>query len=215
MNCITKTLVAAVVPVAFAASASAQNLVVNPGFELDDTTMETPGAVGWNTFNAAFTNQVLVNSGVNAFKTFGTPGGAFQDFPVLPGETVDAGVVAANPDFDALVGDQIAAVNLEFYDVNDMLIGGIISNNFLTAADPADSMFVQGLVSSVAPDDAVRVRLAIVTGAFEDIDNSGGVSGGGAPFFDDAFLVITPVPEPATAGLLGLAGLAALRRRRV
>ncbi len=210
MKLCTPLALAASLAVATTASA---DLLVNPGFELDDTTMETPSALGWTTFNGVFTNQALANSGANGLKMFGGVAGAFQDFPVIPGDRVDGGAVVANPSFDAMANDQIAAINLEFRNAAGDLIDGIISNIVLDATSPADSVFVPGTVSAVAPDGAVSVRFVLVTGSFEDRNGDQVVTGGGAPFYDDAFLFIN-VPEPTTAGLLGVAGLAALRRRR-
>ena len=212
----TTALVAAAVSTLCVAGASAQNLLVNPGFELDDTTVETPGATGWTTFNATYTNQALPNSGANALKMFGAVSGAFQQVPILPGQIANGEAVVANPAFDALANDQVAAINLEFYDVGGVRIGDILSNIVLDATSPADSQYTLGQISAEAPAGASTVRFVLVTGSFEDRNNDGVVTGGGAPFYDDAALSITTaaVPEPTSLALLGLGGLAALRRRR-
>ncbi len=206
------TTMAALAAAAIPISASA-NLLVNPGFELDSTMGESMGATGWDSFGAAFVNQALANSGSNGFKTFGI-GGISQTFPVMVGDTVNGEAFVANASFDPLLNDQVAAINLEFLDLGGNIVGDIISNRILTSASPADSEFVFGTVSAPAPAGSVAVRFVLVTGAFDDVDMSGGVSGGGAPFYDDAALTIQAVPEPATLSLLAVGGLAALRRRR-
>ena len=209
----THTLAAGLSGIALAAGAASAQLLVNPGFELNDQTMETDDVVGFEEFGPTFVNQALPRTGSNSLKAFGE-GGVFQDFAVSPGDTAAASAFAANPEFDALGDDQIAAVNIEFFDAG----GGLLERLSTTIIDgtnsPADSGFAFGEVSGVAPAGSATARFVLVTGAFFDVDGDGGtLEGGGAPFFDDANFSITPIPEPAAAGLLAVAGLGLLGRR--
>ena len=199
---------------AFAAAPASQaqvNLLVNPGFEADVLAPETdtPGATGWTDFNnTAFTRFQSPRSGDNAFKVFGG-GGAFQDFTAVPGVEYAGQVFGLNPSFDALAGDAIGAVNLEFRDATGALIGDILTNAFLDATTAqGDSnggefpeVYIEGNVSGIAPVGTTTVRFALFSG-----------NGGGAAYFDDASLTV--VPEPASLAILGLGGLALLTRRR-
>ncbi|MEM6560244.1 MAG: PEP-CTERM sorting domain-containing protein [Planctomycetota bacterium] len=197
-----------------ATSAHAQNLLTSPGFELSDNTVETGGPpTGWSGFGANFVNQVLPRTGDNAFKTFGTASGVFQEFPALPGQMWEGSAWATNPDFDPMAADQVAAVNIEWRDAGDNLISFDTTVIVSGTATPADSNYVLGEVSGTAPAGTAVARLVLITGAFEDQNNDGEVVGGGAPYFDDASFSLV-IPEPASLGLLSLAGLGLVRRRR-
>ncbi|WP_425399161.1 PEP-CTERM sorting domain-containing protein [Aeoliella sp.] len=193
------------------------NLLVNPGFETPSTApgVEYPGATGWSQFNAAFTvNSAVVtpNSGDQSLKVFGAASGVFQQFPASPGEIWDGGAYVLNDPVDAMVGGQVAAVNIEWRDANDQLID-FISNGDTISTTPAGEWILRP-ISGAAPDGTAFARLVLITGEF---GGGGMTGGGGAPKFDDAFFA-TRVPEPSTVilaacGALGLGALA--RRRRV
>ncbi len=60
----------------------------------------------------------------------------FKIFPQLQALHYDAAVYGLNPSFDALTGDAIGAVNLEFRDAGNNLIGDILTNPFLNSSSP-------------------------------------------------------------------------------
>ncbi|MEM7682155.1 MAG: PEP-CTERM sorting domain-containing protein [Planctomycetota bacterium] len=208
-----QTSAAALVAAACVAPASA-NLLTNPGFE--DQDIVAPGgeeffagsgwtAFGGNTFLQDSSFGVVPNGGDQSLKMFGFSG-MFQDFAINPGDTANGGIHMLNPGFDPLANGQVAAVNIEWKGAGGADLG-FISNGTFIAGAPTDTWTLQ-TVTGVAPAGAEIARLTIITGDFLP----GGP--GGAPYYDDAFFEITPVPEPASLGLLALGGLAAARRRR-
>jgi hypothetical protein len=202
--------VLALMLLAASSGVASANLLVNPGFENPVLGGgDTFGAIGWNVFGGGtYTIKTSPHSGDNAFKTFGTTSGAYQDFAAAPGQLWQGSAWVLNPSFDAMSGAQIAAVNIEWRDAGNNVISFISSPNGLTASSPQGSTaadYVFAPVSGVAPAGTTTARFVLITGAFTG-------PGGGAPFFDDASFAL--VPEPATAGLLGAAGLALMAMRR-
>lgn len=192
-----------------AGSSASANVLANPSFELPVLTGgDIPGAQGWTTFGAVFTIRVAPQDGDQAMKTFGGVSGAFQDFPTTPGTVWGGSVYALNPNFDALAGAQIAAVNIEWRDAGLNLIS-FETTQILDAASPTGSLpsdYLFGSVQGTAPAGTAVARFVLITGAFAG-------PGGGAPFFDNASFAV--VPEPASLGALaGLSGGLLLRRRR-
>lgn len=191
------------------------NLLVNSGFEDPVVPVggDAPGAAGWNSFNDVFTASGLLagpagaNSGDQVLKMFGVAG-VFQDFAASEGQTWDGGAFVLNSSADALAGGQVAAVNIEWLDSGGNQIS-FISNGSTTALTPEDQWILQ-TVSGVAPAGTAFARFILITGDFLP----GG--GGGAPFYDDAFFDLRPVPVPAALWLMGsgLLGLVGLRRKR-
>ncbi|MDH3215711.1 MAG: hypothetical protein OEN01_05385 [Candidatus Krumholzibacteria bacterium] len=189
-------------------SASAVNLLVNPGFELPAV---TPPAVdyygagaGWTPFNNCYTVSSAIgitpNSGNQCLKLYGgCCSGAFQQFPAIPGETWNGGVWMLNSSIDLMAGGQTGAINIEWIQADgntQSTIVPFISNGTFTAATaPVDTWTLQ-TITGVAPADAAFARLVVITGDFQP----GGA--GGAPFFDDAFFeLLVPVPvEESTWG---------------
>lgn len=201
---------AALALVAAATPASA-NLLVNPGFE--DQVLAAPEeffagsgwtAFGGNTFLQDSSFGVVPNGGNQSLKMFGLSG-VFQTFPANPGEIWNGGAHIYNPSFDDLDPGQVAAVNIEWLDAGENQIS-FISNGTFMSGSPTDVWTLQ-TITGTAPAGTAFARLTLITGDFVDP----GV-GGGAPYYDDAFFEV--IPEPATAGLLALGGLAMARRRR-
>ncbi len=199
-------------------AAAGVNLLVNSGFEDAGLTGgDTFGAPGWTDFGGAtFTvhdsvlGSVGANSGTHAFKMFGgSASGIFQQFAINPGETANGSVLMLNFSGDMMANGQVAAVNIEWIQADGSTQSAItpfISNGTFTAADAPVDVWTEQNITGVAPADAAFARFVLITGDFQP----GGP--GGAPFFDDAFFEV--VPEPGSLALLGLGGLALLRRRR-
>lgn len=193
-------------------------MLTNPGFE--DPILaggDIPGAVGWTSFGNTFTIKVAPHSGDNALKMFGgCCSRVFQQFAINPGETGNGGAWVLNPSFDALAGGQVGAVNIEWIQADgstQSTITPFISNGMTDANQPLGdqpSDYVLRTVTGVAPADAAFGRFVLITGDFAP----GGP--GGAPFYDDAFYEVLPVPEPSSMalGTLGLMALRGLARRR-
>ena len=210
--------IAAASAVGLVAHESQANLLTNPGFEDAGLTAgDTFGANGWTAFGGGtFTvhtsvlGSVGANSGDHAFKMFGSTSGIFQEVAVNPGDTVNANVVMLNWSGDPMANGQVAAINIEWKQAGGAAsaITPFISNGTFTAADaPVDEWTLQ-TITGVAPSDAAIPPLTLSTGDFR----AGGPCG--APFYDDAFLEVIPVPEPGSFALLGLGALAVMRRRR-
>lgn len=187
------------------------NLLVNPGFENPVLGGgDVFGATGWTVFGGGtFTIKASPRTGDNAFKTFGVTSGAYQEFPTSPGQQWQGGAWILNPSFDAMTGAQIAAVNIEWRDAADGLLGFISSPGGLNAASPQGSAaadYSYAPVAGIAPAGAAKARFVLLTGAF-------GAPGGGAPFFDDASFAVIPEPATALLGALAMTALVAVRRR--
>src|SRR5436190_11325202 len=109
------------------AASSHANVLANPGFEAPDASAGDQYAVvgtsGWNGFNGAYITQTTKESGLQSFKAFGSPGGAFQDFPASAGQTWSGTVHSENFSADPLIGQQGTFINIEWHDSS----GGQIS----------------------------------------------------------------------------------------
>ena len=186
-------------------SASAINLLVNPGFESPVIPVGGPpeyygAGDAWTSFGGGiFTVSSLVappNTGDQLLKMFGgCCSGAWQQFPAAPGQVWNGGVWMMNSSLDPMAGGQVAAVNIEWIQADgntQSTIIPFISNGTFTAASPLDTWTLQ-TITGEAPADAAFARLVVITGDFLP----GGP--GGAPFYDDAFFEITgPVPVEET-----------------
>jgi len=189
-------------------SASAQNLLVNPGFESPVIVQPPPeyygAGDGWTSFGGGiYTIDAVVgippNTGNQLLKMFGgCCSGAWQQFPANPGETWNGGVWMRNDSLDPMVGGQVGAVNIEWIQADGVTQSAIIpfiSNGTFTAASPQNVWTLQ-TITGVAPADAAFARFVVITGDFQP----GGT--GGAPFFDDAFFELQE-PVPVEEGTWG------------
>lgn len=186
---------------------AAANVLVNPGFESPVITPPPPeywgAGAGWVSFGGGiYTIDAVVgippNTGNQLLKLFGgCCSGAFQQFPCLPGEVWNGGVWMRNDNLDPMGGGQVAAVNIEWIQadgVTQSTIIPFISNGTFTAASPQNVWTLQ-TITGAAPADAAYARFVVITGDFLP----GGP--GGAPFMDDAFFEVLPVPvEEGTWG---------------
>ncbi len=205
-------------------TASAANLLVNPGFEVPDAPPGgevdvSGGFTGWSAYGANFVidqpapgptdpiSSVGAFEGTQALKNFGNSG-VFADFAAAEGDQFDGSVYAINPNNnDVLVGGQIALSALIWLDSG----GGVISSVASNVLDSLAPTNVWNLLSvnGTAPAGTAAVRFQVFT------EDTGG--GGGAPRFDAASLTqSTVIPEPGSLALLSLGaiGFVAGRRRR-
>jgi len=208
VNRINRLAIAAIAMLATAPAFG--NVLVNGGFESPDATggdqYAIVGTSGWTGFNGAYITQTTKESGLQSFKAFGNPGGAFQDFPASAGEVWKGTVDSQNFSGDALTGQQGTFINLEWHDSGGGQIS-FLSTPIANSLSPMDT-WIPGTVQGTAPAGTSFVRLVLLSGPYTGI----GAGAGGAGFFDNASFDI--IPEPATLSLLPLAGLLSLRRRR-
>jgi hypothetical protein len=204
------SIAAAIAGALLAATPARGNVLLNPGFETPDATAGDQYAVvgtsSWNGFNGAYITQGTAETGLQSFKSFGNPGGAFQDFPASPGQVWKGTVDSENLASDALVGQQGTFINLEWHDIGGGQISFVstpIANSLSTT-----NVWLPGSVMDTAPAGTAFVRLVLLCGPYTGI----GTGSGGAGFFDNATLDL--IPEPASLSLIALAGLLPLRRRR-
>ena len=201
-----------------ASTASAANILVNPGFE--DAPFggaeEFGAGAGWSPFGL-LTRVQQAGGGCDPISCAGAHGGtvairavgvsgAFQDFGAAAGDSFAGSIWAINPqNADAMVGGQIGAVNIEWHGA-----GGLIDFAAGTTIDSSTLLDTWTLltVAGTAPTGTAFARFVVITGDFAG-------PGGGAPRFDDASF--SPVPIPAAAWLFGsaLLGLVAVKRKRV
>lgn len=192
-------------------AASAQNLLVNPGFE--------SGLVGWNAFGNVFAEAanppaIVPNSGNGVVKMFGgfsggfNVGGLFQEFATTAGTEWELSGFARHFSGDAIAGVGAPNANwvvakMAFFNSDSVEIGAA-ERTILDGTFATDVWFNSGPIVGTAPAGTVKVQafFLYLQPAF----------GGGAALIDDASFSI--VPAPSSLALLGAAGVAAARRRR-
>ena len=211
--------VAGVVVLSAASKASATvYTVVNPSFEATNASAgDVNAAAGWTLYSGdtAYTSAAAAHTGTQSAKMFGSPGLMQQTIAVTDpvGTDYTATVYAEDLSTDALSGTEGGFINMDFLNSS----GGVITTvtggeegSDLTTADPTNTF---ELLSVNAPSVAgtVAIQIDILAGPY-----NGNGAGGGAVYMDDVTLSSPTVatPEPASLGLLGLAGAALLRRRR-
>jgi hypothetical protein len=194
-------------------TASAQNVLANPGFEVGSAvgSPDVGGATGWTAFGNTFTTSAPnplppgPHAGTGALKEFGTfsgVSGAFQDFPATPGTIWQLTGFGLNASSDPMQPANFGLAKISFQGASGEILG--IDSNHIDVNTPSN-IWTPLLAQGVAPAGTTHVQLfaLFVQPAFN----------GGSAFFDDFSGQV--IPEPASIGLLGLAGgLLSLRRRR-
>jgi hypothetical protein len=196
------------VAAALVAPASA-NLISNGGFEEGATGNIGAGMPAWGVWGSSGWHHDDAGRviGTKAIKFWWDDAGVFQDATVVAGQQYLFSVEAFNASADRLVGWN-GVLKAEFY--NSALgtdpahkLSELVVDKYFSATDPVDQwVTVSGTVIPPPTADVARVILLIAD--WQPVQ-------GGSLNFDEAS--VTLVPEPATAGLLGLMLVVGLRRR--
>jgi hypothetical protein len=205
--------VAALVSTALSAlDASAQNLLDNPGFEDPVTSNGAPFDDNWEAFNggagaSAANSSAMPRTGamhldLTINNTNNSFAGVFQDVPVAAGQSVTFG--GWNKTISSPL-DLGAEFRIEWRDAVGEV--GRTANNLPTLG----SAYTPFSLTATAPANAITARVVYAIQTFgPEPTNTGTV------YIDD--MSVTAVPEPASAGLIGVAALGLLkivRRKRI
>ncbi len=205
-----------------AGGASGQNLLNNAGFE-DPLGFDFADVTNWNgffggpagTFLQAFNDTgATPRSGNNALvltiqgdASFPTTG-----FDAFTGHVQQIPGIAEGAEYDLSIWARAngnvnngAELRIEWFDAADNNIG---STGNLFLQDLLTNDYQQFSIGGVAPAGTVRANAVIAVQSFLNDGNIADIS----IAVDDAAFVL--VPAPASAALLGLGGLCAVRRRR-
>jgi hypothetical protein len=184
---------------AMAASANAQNALLNPGFE------EQCGiASAWNSFGNVSNINYYTVSGTRSIKMFGpfnAPlgySGAYQDRPATPGQVYTGSAYVFSPCWDRLSPTGTRAfVDVSFVDANGDVLNPAQENvsprqsestapggNAACAGEPLPVLLTT--TPAVAPAGTVAVRLQLLVEQENYI--------GGAAWWDDASLELSSNP---------------------
>lgn len=212
--------IAAITLALVAGTASGQNLLNNPGFE-DPLGFDFSNPSNWNgffggpagTFLQAFNDTgAAPRSGNNALVTTiqGVPGvtngfdaftGHVQIVPGLSGGTEYEYSIWARTNPTITNG---AEFRIEWQDAGGNELGRI--NVEIQAS--LTSEYQRFALSGIAPAGTARAAVVLAVQSF----TNNGIVANTSVAWDDAALVV--IPAPATAAMMGLGSLVALRRRR-
>jgi hypothetical protein len=181
------------------------------------------GTIGaWNYFNCNYVSSNLfmpggefvnpaAHDGVQLLKQFGTDAGVFQDAPASPGDLVNASAYAMNWNGDNF--NNIGLLQIFFLDADgnnlsggftpaaqvsagsDAIVGGVFDYvlSGKDGGDPADWTLME--VSAVAPAGTASTRIQMI----HILEAS--TPAGGALWWDDASLMVTPAAPPGECGV--------------
>ena len=202
------------------ASVAGANVLGNAGFEAPDASGGDVADLGapWFNFGAPFTRFTTAteaHSGSQSLKMFGpfdfigggTGGG--QTIPAAPGQTWVAEAWALNSSSDPIGEGNFLALKIEFLDAGFGLVAGGVAgvDVFETTFDefaPLDMWTMLGVGTAPAPVGTAYANYILVH------VQGGATIDGGSVYVDDANFV----PSPNAGALLGIGGLALIRRRR-
>jgi len=209
--------------------ASAQNVFVNPGFEVfhEDSGPRPTGWTYWdNVYDVDDTDNGVANSGVRKMKMFGNwgaeynAGGIFQEFPAYPGDQWSLSAWHMVSIIDPLQGGNVGILKMEWYDAGGARLCGADWEGFatpcpeLTVASSASTLdlWEQSTLLGTAMPGTAKVRAILLMLQVQWAN--------GSVNFDDASLerVSWEIPTVSEWGLVvmalvGLAGGTMLFRR--
>jgi len=200
--------------------ASAQNVLLNPGFEVfhDDF---GPRPTGWgywdNVYDVDDTDNGVAYAGARKMKMFGNWGwpwnvaGIVQEFDAYAGDVWELDVYSMNSSVDPIQGQNYMVMKIEYFDAGHSSIG-FSEATILDVNSPQDTWIDNAPIQAVAPAGTAKVQ-ALFLFLQPNFEN-------GAGNIDDASFVLVSrdIPTVSEWGLIvmtlvGLAGGTMLFRR--
>jgi hypothetical protein len=193
-------------------SYAAPNLLIDPSFEGQVTSPTNNGVGGWTLFNGAAFSTDHALTGTHSMKdvTVNNVPGSFETFPASAGQQFELTgfgftptVLAGNPGF--------GIVQIAYFDAGGNNLGTVETG----AGNAKGSAQINGgsAINTWIPLDTGIATAPAGTAsiqAFTLVVDFNGPAAGEGVYFDD--LNLTAVPEPASLGMIGVAGFGLLAR---